>query len=356
MLAGKGRGRALMRYSPASIEAMPVGPKLRRATVPDMKAHRLVVPLSAAGARLDVFLALALPHLTRSRVQSLVKSGHVRVNGAPPAKAGQSLRGGEHLELEEAAPPPLHAEPQDIALEVIFEDDDLIVIDKPPGLVTHPAPGHADGTLVNALLHHCRTLSAGSAAMRPGIVHRLDKDTSGLLAVAKNDAAHQALAAQFSGRTIDKRYLALVRGWPRRQSGKMEGPIGRHPVDRKKMTVVRLERGRHALTTYRTLAQLEADCVGLSVALLECRLFTGRTHQIRVHLKHLGHPILGDATYGGPSSGVTPPVPRQMLHAWSLALAHPRTGDLLRLIAPIPADFAAYLPRALVLAPGQESV
>lgn len=301
--------------------------------------HTLQTPTLGAAVRLDLHLASALPSLTRSRLQTLVKAGKVTVNGVPAAKPGLLLRGGEELRVEEEPPAPLHAVAQDIALEVVFEDDDLLVLNKPPGIVTHPAPGHPDGTLVNALLHHCATLSRGSAEARPGIVHRLDKDTSGLLVVAKNDAAHLSLARQFEARSTEKFYLALVRGWPRGESGRIDAPIGRHRTDRKKMAVVAVGAGRNALTTWRVLGRFEASALGLPAALLECQLHTGRTHQIRVHLKHLGYPILGDATYGGPVKGVRPEPTRQLLHAWKLALAHPKTGERLSFTARAPEDF-----------------
>ncbi|MBS0661134.1 MAG: RluA family pseudouridine synthase [Verrucomicrobia bacterium] len=297
------------------------------------------MPPLLAAERLDLFLAAALPGLTRSRLQGLIKAGKVVLDGQPAAKSGQLLRGGERIRVEEQPPAPLEAVAQDIALDVLFEDDDLLVLNKPPGLVTHPAPGHPDGTLVNALLHHCATLSRGSAEARPGIVHRLDKDTSGLLVVAKNDPAHLSLARQFEERSTEKFYLALVRGWPRGESGRIDAPIGRHRTDRKKMAVVAAGAGRSALTTWRVLQRFGPEALGLPAALVECQLHTGRTHQIRVHLKHLGHPILGDATYGGPVKGVRPEPARQLLHAWRLALAHPRTGQRLSFEAPPPADF-----------------
>ncbi len=298
----------------------------------------LSVPLEMAGARLDVWLTQELAPISRAKAQAMVREGRVRVGGALPSKPG--------VLLEEAAPPDptAGAQAEDIPLAVVFEDEDVIVIDKPPGIVVHPAPGHAGGTLVNALLHHSRgKLSTGSAEGRPGIVHRLDKDTSGLLAVAKHDAAHAALGAQFAGRTIEKRYLAVARGWPRLASGRIETYIDRHPVDRQKMAVPREpERGRNAVTDYRVRQKWPAEERGVDCALIECRLHTGRTHQIRVHLKHLGHPILGDELYGGPTKEVRPPATRQLLHAWVLGFDHPRTGQRMRLIAPPPADFAPY--------------
>jgi 23S rRNA pseudouridine1911/1915/1917 synthase len=211
---------------------------------------------------------------------------------------------------------------------VLFEDDDLIVLNKPAGLVVHPAAGNWTGTLVNALLHHCHGLSSIGGEQRPGIVHRLDKETSGCLVVAKNDAAHQALAKQFAGREVTKIYLALAAGKFARLSGTIEAPIGRHPVLRKKMTVMLEGRGRASKTGYRVLLTLPMG------TLVECTLHTGRTHQIRVHLKHLGHPVLGDDVYGKRGSFA-----RQMLHAWRLGFIHPRTAERLNFESPIPPDF-----------------
>ena len=308
-----------------------------------MDALEFEVPADQTGRRLDHFLVESAPHLTRSRIQSLIRSGDVLVNARPAVKVGETVRTHDRISLREPPRAPLRAEPEAIALEIVFEDADIIVVNKPAGLVTHPAVGHATGTLVNALLHHSATLSGGTGAERPGIVHRLDKDTSGLIVIAKNDAAHAALAAQFAGRTMEKRYLAIARGWPKAETGSIDAPIARHRHDRKKMAVSADGRGRASLTTYRLLQRLKPGDVGLAASLLECRLQSGRTHQIRVHLKHLGHPILGDSLYGGPVSDVTPRPERQMLHAWVLAFTHPRTGEALRFVAPPPADFLAYL-------------
>lgn len=278
-----------------------------------------------AGLRIDQFVATHLPTLSRARVQVLLKSGHITLNGAV-AKPSAKVRAGDLVRVVE--PPPVSAEiaAQDIPLEVLFEDDDLIVINKPAGLVVHPAAGNRDGTLVNALLHHCQELSGVGGVERPGIVHRLDKDTTGCLVAAKNDVAHRSLVRQFAGRSVVKIYLALASGRFARVSGDVEAPIGRHPVHRKKMAVV--ERGRPARTGWRVLRKLPGG------SLVECTLHTGRTHQIRVHLKHLGHPLLGDEVYGKRGD-----FPRQMLHAWKLAFTHPRTGAPLSFQSPIPADF-----------------
>ena len=280
-----------------------------------------------AGARLDQFLVSAAPGFSRARIQDLIKGGHVTLNGAS-AKASARVRAGDVVILTEPPPKPTETVAEEIALDVLFEDDDLIVINKPAGLVVHPAAGNWSGTLVNALLHHCRSLSGIGGEQRPGIVHRLDKETSGCLVAAKNDSAHQALVRQFAGREVTKIYLALAAGKFARQSGVIETTIGRHPVQRKKMAVLPEGCGRAAKTSYRVLRELSAG------TLVECTLHTGRTHQIRVHLKHLGHPLLGDEL-----SGRRAGFARQMLHAWRLGFVHPRSGERLNFESPIPPDF-----------------
>ena len=277
------------------------------------------VPPTDAGSRLDVFLtAGVLAHLSRSRVQALIRDGHVLLNRLPPSKPGATLRAADLISWEEPAAVPVELVAEQMNLSILHEDGDLLVLDKPAGLVTHPGPGNEEHTLVNALLAHCPLLSGIGGEQRPGIVHRLDKDTSGCLVVAKNDFAHRSLSAQFADRTTGKRYLAIVRGVPRLRSGTIREPIGRHPVDRKKMTVVPPPRGRLAVTEYKVRRLLPDH----GAALVECGLLTGRTHQIRVHMRHLGYPILGDALYGGPR-----PPARQMLHAWKLGFTHPRTEE-----------------------------
>ncbi len=309
------------------------GPSRRDALLHPML--ELTVPPTEAGNRLDRFLAGELPHLSRSRVQALIREGHVQLNRRA-AKPSDSVRTADVVTWEEPPTVDTSLLAEDIALSVLYEDDDLIVLDKAAGMVTHPAPGNDAGTLVNALLAHCPTLSGIGGERRPGIVHRLDKDTTGCLVVAKNDVAHRALAAQFAARTTHKVYLALVRGVPRHATGTIEAPIGRHPVQRKKMAVVQPPRGRASRTGYRVRRVLR-DAAGSPAALVECQLHTGRTHQIRVHLKHLGYPILGDPLYGGPTSSVRP-----MLHAWKLGFVHPRTGLPVEFCAPLPADFLAF--------------
>ena len=280
-----------------------------------------------AGQRIDQYLAARVPELSRSRIQDLIKTGHVRVNSRE-TKASAKLHARDHITITEPPPAAATTDAEDIALDVLYEDSDLIVLNKPAGLVVHPAAGHWHGTLVNALLHHCHGLSSIGGEERPGIVHRLDKETSGCLVVAKNDLAHRALTRQFAGREITKIYLALASGEFREPSGIIEGAIGRHPIHRKKMTVLVGERGRAARTDYRTLGKVPGG------TLVECTLHTGRTHQIRVHLKHLGHPLLGDEVYGRRAG-----FERQMLHAWKLGFTHPTTAGRMNFTAPIPADF-----------------
>ncbi len=290
-----------------------------------------------AGSRLDRFLAARLPQLSRARIQALVRSGHIRLNGAG-AKPSQLLAAGDEIAVEvPVAAAPAEAVPQAIPLSVLYEDAQIIVVDKPHGLVVHPAAGNPDGTLVNALLHHCKgSLSGVGGVERPGIVHRLDKDTSGCLVAAKTDAAHRALVEAFSGRRVDKTYLAVVDGRPREASGRIVTHIDRHPADRQKMANVDPPRGREAITDYRVRGG-RADA-----NLVECRLHTGRTHQIRVHLKSLGTPILGDPIYAKPARQRHPST-RLMLHAWKLGFAHPTTGEPLAFEAPAPPEFGPWL-------------
>ena len=298
-----------------------------------MKDHDFRVEADAAGTRLDQFLAAQVPALSRARIQDMIKTAHVTLNGAT-TKPGARLKTGDAILLTEPPPAPIETTAEDIALDVLFEDDDLIVINKPAGLVVHPAAGNWSGTLVNALLHHCLNLSGIGGEQRPGIVHRLDKETSGCLVAAKNDAAHQSLARQFARREVTKIYLAIATGRFSRKSGTVDAVMGRHPVNRKRMAVVTAHgpglKGafRPSKTTWHVLSELPAG------TLVECTLHTGRTHQIRVHLKHLGHPVVGDELYGKRGD-----FPRQMLHAWRLGFAHPRTGERLNFESPIPADF-----------------
>jgi len=300
-----------------------------------MKNLRLQV--ENAAPRLDRWLCGQLPDLSRTRIQALIAGGDIRCGGHP-AKASQRLAAGDLItvELPDPAPmPELRAEA--IPLAVLYEDADIIVIDKPAGLVVHPAVGHAAGTLVNALLHHCHDLAGIGGEVRPGIVHRLDRDTSGAMVVAKNEVAMHGLAAQFKAHTVHKEYLALAWGTPRPPAGTISTLIGRSERNRKKMSV-RVACGRTAITTYTTLM------VYGSASLIKVVIETGRTHQIRVHLAHIGHPIVGDSVYGLKRPPPLPaPALRQMLHAARLVFRHPRTGINLDFAAPVPADMAALL-------------
>jgi 23S rRNA pseudouridine1911/1915/1917 synthase len=290
---------------------------------------QLIVSKESARLRLDRFLANELPRFSRSRFQQLIRDGFVKLNGTT-ARARDLLRTGDIVDLTESPPEKIHNQPEAIPLDVLFEDEDLIVINKPPGLVVHPGPGHREHTLVNALLHHCPKLSGIGGKERPGIVHRLDKETSGCLVVAKNDETHRALSIQFAERTVEKIYLALVAGKLRRSAGAIEEKIGRHRVHRQRMSVMS-ERGRAARTEYCVLRSSE------QASLVECQLYSGRTHQIRVHLHHFGHPVLGDKIY---APKLAAKFPRQMLHAWKLGFTHPRSNEWKKFEAAMPNDFA----------------
>ncbi len=291
---------------------------------------KLIVPAEQTRQRLDRFLAQALPAFSRARLQTLIRDGFVLLNGKP-ARPRDPVRTGDTVELREPEIEKVEAQPEQIKLDVIFEDDDLLVLNKPAGIVMHPGAGHQQHTLVNALLAHCQNLSGIGGKERPGIVHRLDKETSGALVVAKNDATHRDLSSQFAARTMTKIYLALVAGTLRKTSGVIDKAIARHPVHRQRMSIARRQ-GRSAKTEYRVIRS------GNDISLVECILHSGRTHQIRVHLHHLGHPVLGDKLYGGKRAG---DYPRQMLHAWKLAFRHPRSGAEMSFEAPVPSDFAA---------------
>lgn len=289
--------------------------------------------------RLDKAILETHPDFSRSRIEGLIKAGFVTVNGAVAEKAGMKI--GEDDEIVVEIPPPVPAipEPEDIPLNIIFEDDDLIVLNKVPGMVVHPAPGHFTGTLVNALLHHCPNLSGIGGVARPGIVHRLDQETSGLLVVAKTQAAMDGLVKAFaSHKSIEKTYLAIVHARPRLDSGRIENLIGRHPVDRKKMAIVE-KNGKLAITNWKIASQTSR------ISIVECRIETGRTHQIRVHMASLGCPVIGDKVYGKSAlDKQLDPVPmRQMLHAWKLTLYHPVKNEKMTFEAPLPPDFAVYL-------------
>ena len=285
-----------------------------------------------AGERLDSFLAAGLA-VSRSAAARLCEEGRVTVGGKALAK-NYRLIGGEELTVEIPEAEDTAVEAQDIPLDVVYEDEDVIVVNKPVGMVVHPAPGHRDGTLVNALLHHCGdSLSGIGGEKRPGIVHRIDRDTSGLIIAAKNDAAHLGLSAQLADHTLARTYECLVVGNLKEDRGTVDAPIGRHPTDRKKMAVV--ANGRRAVTHWEVIARYPG------VTHVRCRLETGRTHQIRVHMAHIGHPILGDTVYGAkkPVPGLT----GQCLHAVGLRFLHPRTGETVELRCELPEEFQAYL-------------
>lgn len=298
----------------------------------------LEVPVSAAAMRLDAWLASAEPSVSRARWQRLIENGDVVLNGEK-AKASQRLRGGETVEYTLPAPENTEILPEDLPLEVLLEDGDMLVLNKAPGMVVHPAPGHYQGTLVNALLFHCRDLGTINGEIRPGIVHRLDKDTSGAIVVAKNDFTMQNLADQFRDRTVHKEYLALVQGCFSPPDGTFRTLIGRSVSDRKKMSV-HAERGRTAVTHYFTEERLGSySCVRVKIE-------TGRTHQIRVHMAHAGHPVVGDRIYGkAPFQAGGLAVPRQMLHAEHLVFRHPRTGEQVDCTAPLFPDMREVLNR-----------
>ncbi len=285
------------------------------------------------GLRLDTFLAREVENLSRSRAQKLIEEGQASINGASCVDKNYRLQEGDRVSLSIPLPGETAVEAEDIQLQVMYEDADLLVVDKPRGMVVHPASGHSSGTLVNALLGHCNDLSGIGGVARPGIVHRLDKDTSGLLIVAKNDLAHRSLSEQLKSRKLHREYVALVHGLITPKRARIEAPLGRHPRHRKKMAVV--AGGREAITRYRVVKYYK------HYSLLRLNLETGRTHQIRVHLANLGHPIVGDTTYAAGGKGNLPPemMPPQALHARHLSFIHPRSGEELKLSAPLPAAF-----------------
>ena len=291
---------------------------------------RVEHPVEKGGDRLDVFLARQSPDLSRSRIRRLIDDGHVTIDGRP-GKASTRLVAGRTVTLELPPPSPTELRPWHVPLSVVFEDEHLIVIDKPAGLTVHPAPGNEDRTLANAVLAHAPEIEGIGGERRPGIVHRLDKDTSGLIVVAKNERAHAHLSDQFKNREVGKVYLALVVGHPSPPEADIDAPIGRRPHDRQRMAVV--STGRPAITRYRVVSSYKW------ATLVEARPRTGRTHQIRVHLASVGHPVVGDARYGRPVSGL----PRQFLHAHRLAFRHPATGGTVSFTAELPEDLGSYL-------------
>jgi 23S rRNA pseudouridine1911/1915/1917 synthase len=297
-----------------------------------------IVGENEQGLRLDVFLSRKDKDLSRSRAKRLVEDGEVLVEGKS-ARGSHLLKLGETVSLNK--PPPVSAEivPEDIPLDILYEDESVIVVDKPPGMVVHPAAGNYGGTLVNALQFHCRDLSGIGGVMRPGIVHRLDKGTSGLMVVAKSDEAHRQLSEQFKNRRVSKHYTALVHGNLRQDEGTVDAPVGRHPVERKKMST-KSRRGKDALTRWKVLERFGA------FTLLEAKIDTGRTHQIRVHLSSIGHPVVGDSVYGGSRRTIETPeiravvkkLTRQALHAGRLSFIHPVTGQEMSFVSPLPED------------------
>ncbi|MCH5285397.1 MAG: RluA family pseudouridine synthase [Akkermansiaceae bacterium] len=289
------------------------------------------------GTRLDQYLATQLPELSRARIQALIKAGEITANGRP-CKAKTPIERGMVICVNIPEPAPAAAQPQDIPLHIIYEDSYLVVVDKESGMVVHPAAGNPDGTLVNALLFHCGDLSGIGGVERPGIVHRLDKDTSGCMVVAKNDAAHLSLTTQFAERDTDKVYLAVVQGCPREPKGTVFTNIGRHPVNRLKMAVVNPGSGKPAITDYEVL-RYDAST---DSSLVRCTLHTGRTHQIRVHMLHLGHPLIGDPIYAHPQRQKARPG-RLMLHARHLAFFHPQDGRRMSFYADIPPEYTPWI-------------
>lgn len=308
------------------------------------ETKRVIAPPEVDQERIDRVLASLLPEMSRAAVTRIIESGAVAVDGVIVTKRSAKIDGGAAIEIEIPDPAPTEVVPQDLPINVLYQDSDIVVIDKPSGLVVHPAAGHADGTLVNALLHHVKDLSGVGGEARPGLVHRLDKDTSGVMVVAKNDRAHRGLTDVWGTSAVVKEYLAVVYGRPRAAAGVVDRKIGRDPRDRKRMAVV--GSGRTAVTHYEVME------VFAYTSLLRCRLETGRTHQIRVHLKALGHPVVGDTVYSGPQwKGIPNKViqkalssfGRQALHAVRLAFPHPLSGEALVFTSPIPDDMEALL-------------
>ncbi|MBU2055664.1 MAG: RluA family pseudouridine synthase [Proteobacteria bacterium] len=312
-----------------------------KTSVGGRQAHFTVAP-EEEGTRLDLFLTGKETGLSRARIQHAVSEGRVTVNGRP-ARAGRRVKAGDDVVICIPALKSSGVLPEEIPLKVLYEDPFILVVDKPAGMVVHPAAGHPGGTLVNALLHHCRDLSGIGGVLRPGIVHRLDKETSGLLVVAKSDEAHRGLAGQFKRHEVAKTYQAIVYGNPKTGEGRIEAPVGRHPTDRKRMST-RSSRGKGAVTIWRVRERFGV------ASLLDVDIETGRTHQIRVHLMELGYPVVGDKVYGGAGrirtiddSAVRARIKalqRQALHAWRLSFAHPVTGEALQFTSPLPEDMA----------------
>ncbi len=322
-------------------------------------SHQLEVADSVAGQRLDRFLAAQLPDLSRTRIQELIEAGLVLANGCP-AKGAQRLRGGERITVDAQPRPPLRAEPETIPLDILYEDADVVAVNKPAGMTVHAGAGTAHGTLVNALLGRGQSLSQGGDALRPGIVHRLDKETSGVILIAKKDSAHAILSEAFRQRAIKKTYIALVHGLFKSEHGRIDLAIGRDPKRRTRMTAHHRSRGasarvnaREALTDWRTLTAIDAT------TLVEVQLHTGRTHQIRVHFSAIKHPVVGDTLYGAASQLrvgklTLPPLGRNFLHAAKLGFAHPRTGAWIEVRSALPGELREFL-KSLSTASGADS-
>ncbi len=299
-----------------------------------MNNRIIEVTAEEAGVRIDRYLSEAVPDCTRSYLQKLVKEGAVTVNGKA-VKASYAVEAGDRIELEVPEQKEPDILPEDIPLDVLYEDSDVILVNKPKGMVVHPAAGHYTGTLVNALMYHCRDdLSGINGVLRPGIVHRIDMDTTGVLIACKNDMAHNHIAEQLKAHSITRRYYALVHGVIKEEEGTVDAPIGRHPVDRKKMAIER-RNGKEAVTHYKVLQRYKG------YSLIECRLETGRTHQIRVHMSSLGHPLVGDVVYGPAKCPFA--LQGQTLHAYVLGFVHPRSGEYMEFQAPLPEYFAGLL-------------
>ncbi len=302
--------------------------------------QRLIFPEDHPMERLDTFLSAAFPDISRSQLKKLIDKGQITLDGKP-TKASNKLKGGESIQVNLPKPEPIDALPEDIPLHILYEDQDLIVIDKAAGMVVHPAAGHSHGTLVNALLYHCKDLAGIGGELRPGIVHRIDKDTSGVIVVTKNDQTHQHLAAQFKDHSINRRYLALVHGSPGEISGSINQPIGRHPTQRKKMSG-KAKSSKHAVTHWKIQKQYNVN----RLSLIELRLETGRTHQIRVHFAEINCPLVGDPLYGNRSRTIAikdmklrqliDQLPGQALHAKKLGFIHPTSGNYLEFSSEMP--------------------
>lgn len=287
--------------------------------------------------RLDRYIAHHLADLSRSRIQQLIEQGNIQLNGKACTSKKATVQTGDRIQIEIPAAQPLELKPEEIPLDILYEDDSLLIINKPAGLVVHPAPGHPEGTLVNAILAHCPNLPGIGGVQRPGIVHRLDKDTSGALSIAKTDFSQQHLQAQFKDKTARREYLGVVYGAPKSNTGTIDLPIGRHPVDRKKMAIVPIQKGGRAAVTHWQVKERLGN-----YTLMHFQLETGRTHQIRVHCAHIGHPIVSDPVYSSGRS-IKVNLSGQALHAWQLRLQHPVTGELIQVTASPPPEFVTLL-------------